>query len=496
MKATIIGSDLLQTGDSVKFLEINTNTTIYNEGADLLDYTSLFTMLVSNNITEFYLIWTEGDAYKPLTEQYRFKKILEEKCQENNMSFTEFIVPVGSVTVPYIEDDTHKFILRQSFDTTALVDETYCADKFEFFSLMSGSTYVPNTYFTSTSLNLDTLDDVDYTTTSNPNVLIKPRNPAYNPMDYPAIYRITGSTDLSDLKTNLEPNHLAQEFIFSEDNLVQGRYSIIRSIDIIYGPELDVIHMGGYTQSTILPLTFADDEFVTGTNKLNQKSRYKYITKELGNYAKNDYHTDDDSVILKYDGTLLDVDTIELGDYVRSIDYVDLNDNHAAKFEQNKIDTFGWDSTLAQDNSTLIQTGTTLNAMVSAAVDTIYIRITLSDGRTWTDAPSATYYIEEKDSASTRFERVNKMYVGDKLVITDANTNLLTTVEITGLEMEHAQKTIYSLDFESSDLFLVDIGDGDFSVMHNSCWCPWNYCGHYCNSWYCPGCSNAPVPKI
>jgi hypothetical protein len=268
---------------------------------------------------------------------------------------------------------------------------------------------------------------VDYTTVTNPNVLVKPRNPSYNPMDYPALYTVTGNTELSDIKNGLEENHLVQEFIFSEDNLVQGRYSIIRSIDIIYGPELDVIHMGGYTQSTILPLTFTDDEFVTGTNKLNQKSRYKYITKELGNYAKNDYHTDDDSVILKYDGTLLDVDTIELGDYVRSIDYVDLNDNHAAKFEQNKIDTFGWDSTVAQDNSTLVQTGTTLNAMVSAEVDTIYIRITLSDGRTWTDAPSATYYIEEKDSVSTRFERVNKMYVGDKLVITDANTNLLTT---------------------------------------------------------------------
>ena len=81
------------------------------------------------------------------------------------------------------------------------------------------------------------------------------------------------------------------------------------------------------------------------------------------------------------------------------------------------------------------------------------------------------------------------MYVGDKLVITDASTNELTTVEITGLQMEHAQKTIYSLDFEPSDLFLVDIGDGDFSVMHNSCWCPWNYCGHWCNSWYCPSCS-------
>jgi len=85
---------------------------------------------------------------------------------------------------------------------------------------------------------------------------------------------------------------------------------------------------------------------------------------------------------------------------------VDLNDNHASNFEQSKIDTFGWDSSVAQDNSTLIQTGTTLVGMVSSEVDTIYIRITLSDGRTWTDAPSATYYIEESGSTATRFERV------------------------------------------------------------------------------------------
>ena len=496
MKATIIGSDLLQSGDSVKFLEINTNTTIYNEGADMLDYQPLFDVLIASGITEFHFIWTEGDAYKPLTEQYRFKRIIQEMCEDNNISFTEYLVPVNSVTVPYVEDADHKFILRQAFDTTALIDETYCADKLEFFTLMSGSTYVPKTFFYGGSLSMDTLDEVDFETTTTPNVLVKPRYPRYNPMDYPAIYRVSGTTELSELKAATDQNHLAQEFIFSEDNLVDGRYSIIRSIDIIYGSNLDVIHMGGYKQSTIIPLTFTDDEFVPGTNKLNQKSRYKYITKELGNYAKNDYHTDDDSVILKYDGTLLDVDTIQLGDYVRSIDYVDLNGNHAAKFEEASITTFGWDSTVAQDNSTLIQTGTTLNSMVSAEVDTIYVRITLSDGRTWTDAPSATYYIEESGSTVTRFERVNKMYVGDKLVITDANTNQLTTVEITGLEMEHAQKTIYNLDFESSDLFLVDIGDGDFSVMHNTCWCPWNYCGHWCNSWYCPSCQNQPVPKL
>jgi len=353
---------------------------------------------------------------------------------------------------------------------------------------MSGSTYSPKTYFNSPQLSLDTLDDVDFSSTA-PNVLIKSKSPQYNVLTYPAIHKVSDSNELSTLKSSVESDCLAQEFIFSEDNLVEGRYSIIRSIDIIYGPNLDIINMGGYTQSTILPLSFYADEYVAGTNRLNQKSRFKYITKEIGESTINDYHTDDDSQILKYDGTLADVDTIQLGDFMRSIDYVDFNDNHAAKFEEGKVEVFGWDSNLVRDNETLIQTGTTLQNKVSSLVDTIYIRITLVDGRSWIDAPSCVYYIEEKDSTATKFERVNKMYVGDKLVITDSNTNQLTKVEIASLEMEHAQKTIYTLDFEPSDLFLVDIGDGDFSVMHNSCWCPWNYCGHWCNSWYCPSCS-------
>jgi hypothetical protein len=496
MKATIIGSDLLQIGNSVKFLEINTNTTIYNEGVDLLDYTLLFNMLNTNNITEFHFIWTEEESYLPLNEEYKFKKRLEEKCIENNISFTDYLVPRGSVTVPFIEDGDNKFILRQSYDTTALVDDTYCNDKFEFFSLMGDSNYTPKTYFTSDLLSLDTLDSVDYTTTSNPNLLIKARYPSYDIDTYPTLYRVSNSSELNSKKTSeLESNHLAQEFIFSEDNLVEGRYSIIRSIDIIYGSNLNVINMGGYTQSSMIPLTFSDDEFVTDTNKLNKKSRFKYITKGL-KASSSQYHTDDDSMIVNFNGTLTDVDTIQIGEYIRSIDFTDFNDNHAANFEEDKINTLGWDSTLQKSNDTLTQMSSTLNGKTSALVDTIYIKITLEGGRTWTDAPSCTYYIEEKDSTLTRFEMVNNLYIGDKLVITDVNTNELTTITITGLEMVHAQKTIYDLDFEPSDLFLVDIGGDNFSVMHNGCWCPYNSCGYYCNQFGCPNCQPAGPEKL
>lgn len=486
MKGTIIGTDLLQQGDSVKILEINTNTTIYNPAADMLDYDPFFGVLIENNITDLHFIWTEGTAYSPLNSTFRFEEILIQKCEENNINYHAHQVPQNSVTVPFIEDSNTKFILRQAFDTTAVVDEMYCADKFQFFNLMEDTEFIPKTYFTTTEMSIDTIDTVSYLNGNEPNILKKHRYPSYEAKSLPSLHSIESDSDIAIMKSELEENVLLQEFVYDEKNIVNGRYNIIRSIDIIFGPNLDVINMGGYNQSTIIPLSFSSNEFVENTRQLNQKSRYKYITKELGNFASVDYHTDDDTNILTYDGTLKNVDTIQLGDFIKSIDFRDFNGTGPSN--DRNIEVFGWDATLQQTQDTLVEVQTSLSGITSAEVDTIYIRITLSNGATWTDAPSCTYYIEEKDSTSTKFEKVNKMFIGDKIVIMDKDTNQLSTLEVTGLEMEYAKKTIYNLDFEPSDLFLVDVGDGLFSIMHNSCYCPWSYCGNYCYSSYCPGC--------
>ena len=494
MKGTIIGTDLLEQGDAVKILEINTNTSIINEGANFLDYDPFFNVLIDNNITDLHFIWTEGAAYLPLTETFRFEEILIQKCEENNINYHAHKVPANSVTVPHIQDEDNIFILRQSFDTTAIVDDTYCADKFGFFNLMKDTEFIPKTYFNSTEMSMDTIDTVNYFNSDEPNILKKHRLPMYDVKIYPELHSIQSDEDLLDIKSNTdsEQNILLQEFVYDEKNIVDGRYNTIRSIDIIFGPDLDVINMGGYKLSTIIPLTFSNNEFIENTRKLNQKTRYKYITKTLGNFAAIDYHTDDDTQILSYDGTLKDVDTIQLGDHIKSIDFRDFNGTGPSS--DRNIEVFGWDSTLQQTQDTLVEVQSSLSGITSAEVDTIFVRITLSNGLSWVDAPSCKYYIEEKDLLSTKFEKVNKMYVGDKIVIIDKDTNQLSTLEITGLEMEYAKKTIYALDFEPSDLFLVDIGDGLFGVMHNSCWCPWNYCGYYCNSNYCPGCGRPGGP--
>ena len=494
MKGVIIGSDLLEHNGDVKFLEINTNTTIYNQGAEMLDYDSLFSILSSSAITEFHYIWTETDAFTPLYEPYKFKKILEERCSGSNISFTEYVVPLGSITVPYIEDTPTKFILRQAYDTTALVDETYCADKFEFFNLMSGSNYVPNTYQSGSNLGIDTFTYLDVSNPTHPNVLIKARYPNYDKGLYPEIHTLNTQEELDNLKENLPTDYLLQEFVYSDDNLVEDRYSILRSIDIFYGPNLDVINMGGYKQSTIIPISKFENEFISGSTKLDQKSRYKYITKTIDN-VQHEYHTDEDSMVVDYTGSLQRADTIQLGTYIRSIDFVDFNGNHGANFEEGKLDVLGWESTLQQSRDTLTQLTSSLNHISSASVDTMFIRVTLTDGRNWIDSPACTYYIEESGSTSTRFELLNKMYVGDKIVITNAETSELTTLEIAGLEMEHAKMTVYALDFEPSDLFLVDLGGDNFGVMHNPCWCPWSSCGDWCFSSYCPGCGDRPPAK-
>jgi hypothetical protein len=489
MKATIMGTDLLEQGDSVKILEINTNTTIFNEGADMLDYDGLFSVLTDNNITEFHFIYTEGDSHLPLIESYRFEEIIKERCESLGIQYFKYLVPNNSITVPYIEDNSNRFILRQSYDTTALIDETYCADKFEFFNLMSGSEYIPMTYFSSSTSIMDTLSSLPFVNGVEPNILEKHRYPVYEQKEYPSLYALETEQQLGDLKTatNSADNNLLQEFIYDDANVVDGRWSVIRSIDIIYGSQLDTINMGGYRQTTMIPFDFSATELVDNSRKLNQKSRYKYLTKSMGNFAKIDYHVDDDTMILDYTGSLKDVDTIQLGDYIKSIDFTDLNGTSPSG--DRNIQVFGWDGTLEQTSASLSDVSSSLVGMASASVGTIYIRITLDNGETWTDAPSCTYYIEESGSNATRFEKVNKLLAGDKMVTLNPTTNELSLIGITSLEMEYAEKTIYALDFEPSDLFLVDIGDGLFGIMHNACWCPWIYCGYYCNSNYCPNCS-------
>lgn len=503
MKGTILGSDLLEFNNSVKLLEINTNTTIFNSAADLLDYTLFFEMLVNNNINELHFVYNEDDSYVKDDNllEFAFEQRLKTKCTENSIEYFSYKVPKNSITVPYIDDTDNKFILRQAYDTTALVDETYCADKFEFFNLMKDSAYIPKTYISNGSdLSFDTFDTITTYNNGQPNVVKKSRYPEYDTTIYPSLSKLTNDEVLTDLKTtSYNTDFLVQEFVYDDANIINNRWNVIRSIDILYGGELDVINMGSYKTSTYVDIDAWDDSYEVDGITLTKKSRNKWINKILAAGSKPmefNYHANSESLILGDDGTLISLNELHVGDSISSINFTDVDGitPNATDVDLLREPPRRWNSTIEQAQATLTTTGTEIQLIQSASISGLMIQITLENGSSWNELRDTEFFIQAANSSIAHFDRLNTAEIGDKLIAYDKTTSELSSLTITGLDVVYDDIVGYNIDVEPSDLFLVDITTNLFAVQHNIIcdYCGWFACGSYNCMDMCTQCGGRP----
>lgn len=505
MKGTLIGSDYLKHGDSVKFLEINTNIAVHQSAVNWLDTGSLMALLTGSNISEFHFIHNGNDsnAVHNIDPDYQFALSLSSSCAQHNITYHDYEVAQGAITVPYIEDADNKFILRQSYDNTAIIDSSYAADNFEFFDLMSGSEYTPKLYQSSSidELHLDTLDTV-ITDTSHPNLVIKSRYPSYDVSKYPQIIKLTNtsslSQDIEDLKTTLPEDYLIQEFISDTSNEKDGRWSVIRGMDILYGSNLDIIHLGGYKSTSYLDLDFAPISYSGSTSTLDQKSKIKYNSKPM-NTTQAVFHTDEETRILKTDNTVVSAESLSVGDTVKTSAFELEVGTHLSGSTPvfNDDDLFLEHYGYINDISGSIQyVSSSLISIEKAINDIPLINITFSDGGSMIDSPRSTHLIEESGSNLTYFEHVNLYKTGDKMCFVDINTNIITTKEISNMSIEwgNGNENVYNLDFEPADHFLVKYSGSNYTITHNACnYCgsPWAPCGSY---WCDSNCSPCGSP--
>jgi hypothetical protein len=497
MKGLILGTDLLEHNNDVKVIEINTNAGILNRAINLLDVTPFFEKLIELEIKELHFIFSQNYGTQNYNidivetkDHNKFTLLLKEKCEEHNIEFHTYPVKNHSVTIPYIEDSDDIFILRQAYDSTAIIDELYCADKYGFTDLMSGSDYVAKTYTPSVNdfVNLNQYENF-------PNVVVKSRHPAYDTDIYPELYVLNDVSELNDLKNNLQEDCLIQEFVYDEKNIVENRHSVIRSIDILYGNELGSINIGVYKTTSLVDIDFTQNEFIYNTKKLNKKSRFKYINKRLGGNLIV-YHADDTSLILKGDKSTTTVNELNLGETLYSIDFEDKNGISPSSKEFRKVvyDNL-WDSTIENDISTLKSLDTTLETIETKVYDTLFIKIKLLNGEYWNESLTTEYYIEDSNTKKTNWKYVNELKLGDRLVVFDIETEILSSIEITELEVVFDTLQIYSIDVEPSDIFLVDVGQSKMAVMHNidcfNCDSEGLNCGLFGCEFGCPQCEQA-----
>jgi hypothetical protein len=503
MKAVLIGSDLIldENGDP-KIMEVNTNTGVYSVMLSELDFSGLLNLISENSITEVHYIGSpdetvpEPDLNTGHPDQPGYNEMflwgkLKSIIEPLGAVFTYHRVAANSLTVPYIEDGPSILILRQAYDATALIDETYCSDKMGLQDLVKGETYSIPTYLNSGSVLIDNITEMK---SASPNIILKSRYPNYDAKEYPRLYKIDDISEFPDVKSSVAEGYYMQEFINSEHNLYEGKYGTIRSIDILYGDNLDVIHLGSYVNTATIENDVWANTLVDGEKYLDNKSRVKWISKVVTDILDTDYHADNNSSLWASDGTLINVDDVKIGDVLKSASFSNFPVSEGNSFLPDVNSTFDeLSSTLVVNSASVVNTNYT-------EIDAVFIKITMEDGTGWIDYPTSYTYVEDKDTLITHFKRVNLFEIGDSVIIINHTTQLPIKKAITNLELVFQEnKKIYQINVEEQDIFLpVMDEDNNLSLIQHNVGCcdfcsPYfspNNCGAYCCQYSCDGCNS------
>jgi hypothetical protein len=489
MKAVVIGTDLIHDNDgSLKVLEINTNIELYASKTtsvnDCLDLSELRQILIDNQITEFHYI------YVPLTFSGNENNVFKDLCDELGITWNLYETAKDGITIPYIEDSPNKFIMRFSYDTTALIDDLYCRDNFEFLKLIDGQDYAYDRYVGESGFSIDTLSTVDVST-DYPNVILKSRLPNYNTKDYPKIYKLSTQEELDTLKASIDTNDFyLEKYVISKNDLIDNKTNIIRSLDIIYGSDLSTLHLGSHYVTSRITLDTTDDVY-NEDKSIDQVGRVRYSTKNSIQTIEKTvmYHVDGDSSISLPDGTFTNIGNLNSGSTINAPSFLGVINEDEKPYQEitgtfdELVNTFTLDTA-------------TVRTIKSDIISSIFVSVTLEDGTTWSDLPTTIGYVELKNSDVTRFLQIQELEIGDKFLLYNHTTGEFQKKSITGLDATYLEnQTIYQIDVEDLDVFFSAVDDTSnlsiirSMIMHNlNCWCYGYNCGSYSCHYACSSC--------
>ena len=458
MKAVLIATDYIKTEDgNYKVLEINTNASlgVLRDDIDFLDFTELDNYITTNQFTTINIIYP---AYNN-----RFRDKLVDMYNENtSITINSFETQAGSITVPYIEDNETALTIRLSYDTTAIIDDEYCKDKFNFIRALGSDTLKPKTYIYDICDDFSGMTELNYSA-EEPNIIVKKRYPNYDKYEFPKLYKITSIEDLNDLKSSINNEiEYIQEYIPSE--VVDNKHDIIRNIGIIYGSNLDVINLGGYRVKNSISNNLWSNSYDTTTKELDKKDRPKYITYTYNVDDRVNYIVDVNDEIVMGDNTTKLFNNLVVGDVVKSISIASLSDSEA------DYDKLSWSGSYTDFISNYSITSSIVEyKATSTEINDLFVQITLEDGIVWEDSPWSVILVKS-DSDTIKFKDVNDLIVGDILQMVDISNNTIVSKTITNLEIIFKYNiTLGDIDVEKKDIFLPLIANNLTLIQHNLC---------------------------
>ena len=446
MRTVLIGSDLMynNVGNLVP-IEINTNlgwiyvTLEGNENS--LDLTELSNFISNNAFTKVVYIGNLQPLSNKLTT---LSTVL-------GFEFQNMVSSPGSITVPYVEDNATTLIIRSAFDTTALVDDTYCANKVNFLNLIKNSTFGSQFAYLNEANELVN----NITTIPNngvhPNFILKAVGPEYDTVIYPKLFKVSTNEELTIVLQNVNSQYFLMEYHLDLNNLYENQIQIFRGLNLLFPPNLESISLGGYTSLTGAKLE-ADVEYNTETFEMVSKYKNRYFNNEYNFAAPKLLDTD---TVEMADGSFKTALDLQVGDLLKTIDIPNPNNIDLTL----DIADFGITYEDFINNTVYSTNAVTAKERVSAIVD--YVKLEFTDTTFWEDTITSNYLIIRNNNV--KFVSLGNnapdesVQIGDSVILINTENETLTTVlkEVSAIVRTTTIFSGWVISVERQHLFLT-----------------------------------------
>jgi hypothetical protein len=387
---------------------------------------------------------------------------LSELCSTLNIAYEYLHVLSGNLTIPYVEDTEDILIIRSSYDTTAIVDDVYCKDKVNFMKLIKDQLYKSEFAYIDETGNL-----VNYITTivdngENPNFILKSVLPYYDKESYPKLYKVNNLEELEVILSNVTTDYFMMPYYYNSDKLFENQIYVIRSLNLLFPPNLESIYIGSYKKFTDRK-NDGISTFDSVTFEVDTLHRSKYITSDKVFFSPKLLDTDE---VEMADGTFKNGNDLLVGDIIKTIIIPNPNDVDLADDLANY--------NISYEEFVSGVTYTTNSVLAKKKVDRVckYANILFTDGTYWSDTYASSYLVLR--NSDIRFEYIEYLVEGDQVVLIDSSYPEFTSVlkEISSINFTKIIFSGWEISVEINHVFLTRTGsDGNESfvaIEHNA----------------------------
>jgi hypothetical protein len=464
MRTVLIGSDFMyDKSGNLKPIEINTavgwdGVEKLEENIDCLDLTGLYEFVTTSNFQTIHYIG----------EIVYFHETLESHYSGSSVTYQFHPVGKDALTIPLIEDNETTLIIRSAYDTTALVDDTYCKNKVEFMKLIQSQSF--GSQFAYIDENDNLVSNITTITDNgiHPNFILKPKLPGYDVEVFPKFFKVTNQAELDTvISENVTSEYFLMENYVNEEKVWNGHLKVIRSLNLLYPPTLESIQLGQYTKinHNLLQENVTYNET---TFELDSVFRESYLTNLTTQWAPKLLDTD---MVEMSDGTFKTALDLQVGDLIKTINIPSSNSDVDTLQEYVYTD-LTYEGLVS--GTTYSSNQVTFKRRVNRV--TMLSKLTFEDNSDWEDTIDSSYLVDI--GGILQFKRIKNLVAGDVVLLLNTeneNVDFVRKTIVSNME----SRGVFSgwlITVENVHLFLTKTSSTNntsyVSIEHNFTSCP------------------------